>query len=86
MCNCDMLMMPLSVAPKLTDWYPANVKPVRAGWYEAQISTGQIMLWWHGGKYERWLYHPYGPSVITTVKKWRGLALSWSSKHGGRNE
>lgn len=33
---------------KLTEWYPAHIKPVRVGWYEigtVGASEGELMFW-----------------------------------------
>jgi hypothetical protein len=67
---------------KLTPWFPANVKPVRAGVYE--VKEGRMWVWyrywdgqfWYAGapspwSARNWLLVPIG------VKDAAGMALSW---------
>lgn len=53
---------------KKTDWFPANVKPVRKGWYETKCECGRNH-WWNGRYWQvdnlddlKWMSIP-----------WRGL-------------
>jgi hypothetical protein len=55
---------------KLTPWYPANIKPVREGWYEVSCSYKNVcggMHYWNG---KRWEVPPWGE---TFAAPWRGV-------------
>lgn len=69
--------------PKLTPWYPADVKPVRDGVYETAIeeSTSTFFQYWLDGK---WRYCSRTPErAVSRLQRnpsncqdrvWRGLA------------
>ncbi|KGC14876.1 hypothetical protein DM48_346 [Burkholderia gladioli] len=67
---------------KVTEWYPANVKPVRVGVYDIQdksIRCNCCCTWahWDGEKFVR--YGKFGGVMYVTqevrdVRTWRGLA------------
>lgn len=62
---------------KLTEWFPANVKPVRKGFYQREYESEWMIGYcdfWDG---EEWILMsitglPTGP--VTTQLRWRGLA------------
>jgi hypothetical protein len=55
---------------KLTDWFPAKVKPVREGAYEVQVKENySYTARWNG---EYW-YHSWNDEKIK-IKQWRGIA------------
>jgi len=62
----------------LTDWYPAEIKPCRVGWYECRYALGgEIYRYWFDGSF--WVTAPewerklnYG-NVHTQGETWRGL-------------
>jgi len=64
---------------KKTDWFPASVKPVRAGWYErdwgSMCTDDEAYDYWNG---RNWFYGDgFWRSVCYSApnnKKWRGLA------------
>jgi hypothetical protein len=61
---------------KLTEWYPAHIKPVRIGWYEVRSSVvpeGEMMFWdggllWWTGRGGGVFCGPLVPGDM-----WRGL-------------
>ena len=64
---------------KYTDWYPADVRPVRVGWYQRDYGIqlcdsapdywdGQY--WYLGDGANR---KEYEPSEILQTRPWRGL-------------
>lgn len=61
---------------QLTDWYPAEVKPVRKGWYERNWHFSFASLdWfdgmdWHNGIGDG----DFDPDPSSAHIKWRGLA------------
>lgn len=58
--------------PKLTPWYPPEIKPVRAGWYHTSSSPMQYYLieYWDG---TRWRYHPKETPYAENARIcWRG--------------
>lgn len=63
--------------PPLTDWYPADVKPVRVGWYQREYARDWLTDhcdWWDG---RRWILcctdgSRLGPSQ--DERRWRGLS------------
>jgi hypothetical protein len=59
---------------KLTEWYPANINPVRVGLYETQhYKYGKAMRFWDGF----WWCSTDGRFICTQsvqhFSKWRGL-------------
>lgn len=70
------------MSKKLTDWFPADVKPVHIGVYETNAVTHGVYQKWDG---EKWC--TYCPSVRSANMpansneseyqnvKWRGLAV-----------
>ena len=65
---------------KLTPWFPANVKPVRAGVYEVRMKAPWYRYWdgvhWHAGHCTSELARalPHLPIENTPPESWRGLA------------
>lgn len=64
---------------KLTEWFPADVKPVHVGWYHTRSggtsAAGSPWNWWWSGKY--WLAEPgaeEGHKCVNQNRIWRGLA------------
>lgn len=56
-----------------TDWFPSDVKPVRAGWYECKTIYGAFngkKWWWSGAA---WRYSPTQPTLVHQDRVWRGL-------------
>lgn len=67
---------------KLTDWFPADVKPVNVGWYEREYAAQYIQEmfdWWDGKQF--WLFggskrkHPNFAKMepASSNRRWRGL-------------
>lgn len=62
---------------KKTEWYPADTKPVREGWYQTRNPLlGEICFgfWWNG--FEWRLYekgNPYDLKCLLQEYEWRGL-------------
>lgn len=67
---------------KVTEWYPASVKPARDGEYETRVGGDNRIIrrkfwrgkWWF---FDRFAYHPgWVPSHFgaSTFSQWRGLA------------
>ncbi len=63
---------------KVTEWYPASVKPVRGGWYECQYSGegGSYIRYFDG---QEWRYSSRGNLCAFALSgfprdQWRGLA------------
>ena len=59
---------------ELTDWFPADVRPVRAGWYDYRgPGWEQSRIFWTGGCFGYWI----GPNFVTLCSdigdQWRGL-------------
>lgn len=68
---------------KLTEWFPADVKPVHDGEYELDVSGYYAYALWCDGRWSiaRWrpragsLKWPrWAAGVITSAQRWRGLA------------
>jgi hypothetical protein len=65
---------------KLTPWFPANVKPVRAGVYEISSTTPWYRYWdganWCAGERTPWEAEKLEllPLVVAFAEPWRGLA------------
>ena len=59
---------------KLTKWYPADIKPVRIGWYETKRQNGQISTfkWWFDGN--KWRAGQDDFVCNEQNRVWRGLA------------
>ncbi|WP_257835249.1 hypothetical protein [Burkholderia glumae] len=69
---------------KVTDWYPASVKPVRVGVYEIQDGTsdifGPVYSYWNGSRFgyrsslpERAFLMRKEETMALPVIRWRGL-------------
>ncbi len=57
---------------KVTEWYPASVKPVREGWYERRYGiVGIYMQYWNGNI---WLHDSFRKRPMWWGLEWRGLA------------
>lgn len=57
---------------RLTPWYPAKVKPVRNGYYEASADDNSgCFYFWENGK---WYFTDGGVVCSQQKKRWRGLA------------
>jgi hypothetical protein len=57
---------------KLTEWFPAHIKPVHVGWYDARWS---VLRWFWDG--ERWKWRTSDGVWIcplTKINGWRGIA------------
>lgn len=52
----------------VTEWFPAEVKPVHSGFYDVKDSRH---MWFWSGK--EWKSSKNGWVCIGQVKKWRGL-------------
>ncbi|QGZ66294.1 hypothetical protein [Paraburkholderia acidisoli] len=56
-----------------TDWYEPNQKPVRVGYYEAEVFDGgwiyEWRMWFDG---ETWRDCPNGWALANQNVKWRG--------------
>ncbi len=66
---------------KLTEWYPASIKPVREGVYETNMSGRQGYSYWTGRQWSNQSKHAvYAErhktwlSGASQKKNWRGLA------------
>jgi hypothetical protein len=61
------------MADLLTDWFPADVKPTRPGWYECKNHFGLITgrRWWWDG--EVWRFSEREPALCHQDRTWRGL-------------
>lgn len=62
---------------KLTDWFPANAKPARAGWYQRDWNcpmTEEAPDYWDGNRW--WLGDGLGNHKLRSdwLRPWRGLA------------
>lgn len=65
--------------PKLTEWFPPEVKPVRVGVYEVAYPPGRWFRKWDG---TRWMCGADTPEIaversaipVETTFPWRGLA------------
>lgn len=59
----------------VTDWFPASLKPVRVGWFEAQFFdcgwSYEWRVWWDGAV---WREKEGGLSLIDQNLTWRGQA------------
>jgi len=57
----------------LTDWYPADVKPVREGVYDTLMSGAVAQCLWNGDGwyYARGLFK--GAYALLQDRQWRGL-------------
>jgi hypothetical protein len=67
-------------APKVTDWFPASVKPVHVGVYEAEPYEGlRHYSWWCGTMFHGcWGSPTYAEKQRQSlggfiVNRWRGL-------------
>lgn len=64
------------MSAKLTDWYPAHVKPVRVGYYSASLFRDDSVVFWSDSK--QWCTGEDHPTPMRPVKEqdreWRGLA------------
>ncbi len=68
---------------KVTPWFPWNVAPVRAGWYELRgynIDEGMPMMW-SGCQWGYWIPNPINSVhqmwvhwAMDSTDEWRGLA------------
>ncbi len=67
-----------------TGWYPANIDPLRIGYYEMlNESTGIIFRAWYSGC--MWFRDLHGPTVpLVRIWPWRGLA-SPATCHAARD-
>lgn len=57
-----------------TEWFPANIKPVRVGWYHTKTNddvSASAFNWHWDGKY--WRVAPFGEICIYQKRIWRGL-------------
>jgi len=61
-------------APELTEWFPADVNPVREGQYE--VRTGNQTATWPFPSYADWDGKTWiqNEKVVTDLLNWRGLA------------
>lgn len=65
------------MSEKVTDWFPAEVKPVRVGWYEREYASDWLTRacdWWDGS---RWILCSYFGDHIgqgNDDRRWRGLS------------
>lgn len=65
---------------KLTEWYPAHIKPVRVGWYDTLDNDGSYsqLRWYFDGRKWCWFHDNdiKKTKVICVFQKrpWRGLA------------
>ena len=72
------------MADERTPWFPASVKPARAGWYEYRWFSGAMIRRYFDGKH--WYARGFGPESAGVVfctwpdDQWRGLAQE--PKHG----
>lgn len=67
---------------KTTNWYPANTKPVRVGWYQIQNDTLRcnccyMDAYWNGSEFVRFgrfadLLDVY--EAFRGVTRWRGVS------------
>jgi hypothetical protein len=77
---------------KLTNWFPASVKPVRVGWYEVGHSefvhprnryflTGRLRYWngasWRAG----WLLDKVSVFGEHETHRWRGISRTTTLKN-----
>jgi hypothetical protein len=61
-------------ARELTDWFPAEVKPVHVGWYHTLQKGNSVESswnWWWSG--EAWFFEPDFDRCIYQDRIWRGL-------------
>lgn len=71
------------MSEKLTDWFPADVTPVREGWYEREYKdewTRKLHDYWDG---QRWLLGDgFGGRIASAweLRRWRGLASNPEKK------
>ena len=57
--------------PKLTPWFPPEIKPVRIGWYECEICVGRgtgERHYWDGSDWN------WKGTAILMGAGWRGLS------------
>lgn len=73
--------------PELTPWFPADVKPVREGWYLREYVTrglGEIPDYWDGKVWLIGAEHdgvkPKQRCIAHSKKPWRGLAAAPKGK------
>jgi len=68
---------------KVTNWFPADIKPVRTGWYEAlgwwRENAGQsIVKRFFDVEKQKWFWNSpdkgFHPAGFSNDDKWRGLA------------
>lgn len=68
---------------RLTDWFPADVKPVHTGEYELDVDNYYAYALWCNGRWSiaRWRprdsslkWPSWAVGVITSAHRWRGLA------------
>ena len=57
---------------ELTEWFPADVKPVHVGWYQASVSCQENgpALWWNGVE---WDFLDFRGVAQIQDRYWRGL-------------
>lgn len=64
--------------PKLTDWFPPEIKPVRKGLYHAyRVGEWHTLKYWNG---KRWEQYKGAPWKIAQNHNWRGLAADPTKK------
>jgi hypothetical protein len=72
----------MNLSTQLTNWYPANIKPVRNGWYETlHPKYGQSFVEWRPSPLGGWCR---GQIICNgefqSKAKWRGLTNERSTR------
>lgn len=68
------------MSQKLTDWFPADVKPMRVGVYECKRSAYSVLKHWNGVWFGAWgvsaddAYDRKEQKSVSQDEEWRGLA------------
>jgi hypothetical protein len=65
---------------KLTEWFPADAKPVRAGVYQKDFEDGCEYQYWDGSRWHYGSYTPEGTMLMfghylnePLPRPWRGI-------------
>ena len=60
---------------ELTPWFPADIKPVRDGWYETGFRDNFLKEFYYwGGDFWRYEKSRHGRLCMFQDRQWRGLA------------